>query len=100
MEDWKIFNLISKSLFKSDLFSDFLSIRKIALNEIANFSQIDLLPLKKEIINHSGPFTISDEKIEIRPIDYYYSNAISRASKTMSDCRNININNKKNGTTN
>jgi len=76
MEDWKIFNLISKSLFKSDLFSDFSSIRKIALNEIANFSQIDLLPLKKEIINHSGPFTISDEKIEIRPIDYYYRKAI------------------------
>ena len=100
LEDWKIFNLISKSLFKSDLFSDFLSIRKNALNEIANFSQIDLLPLKKEIINHTGTFKISDEKIEIRPIDYYYSNAISRASKTMSDCRNININNKKNGTTN
>ena len=32
------------------------------------------------------------EKIEIREIDYYFSNAISRASKTMSDCRSIQRN--------
>jgi hypothetical protein len=38
--------------------------------------------------------------MQIRPIDYYYSNAIARASKTMSDCRDIGINNKKNGTNN
>ena len=30
------------------------------------------------------------EKILIKPLDYYYSNSISRASKTMSECRQIN----------
>ena len=39
-----------------------------------------------------------EEKIIIDPIDYYYSNAISRSSKTMNDCRNEKINSKKTGT--
>ena len=49
MEDWKIFNLINNSLYKSNLFDDFLSIRKLALKEIPNFSEIDLLPKKNKI---------------------------------------------------
>ena len=32
--------------------------------------------------------------------DYYFSNVISRASKTMSECRKIKLNNKLNGTEN
>ena len=100
MEDWKIFNLLNKSLNKSNLFDDFLSIRKLALKEIPNFSDIDLLPLKNKVSDSETLSLGENEKIEIKPIDYYYSNAIARASKTMSDCRNININNKKNGTNN
>ena len=30
----------------------------------------------------------SNEKLKIKDQDYYYSNSIARASKTMSDCRN------------
>ena len=30
----------------------------------------------------------SNEKLIIKDQDYYYSNSIARASKTMSDCRN------------
>ena len=40
------------------------------------------------------------EKINIKNIDYYYSNSIARASKTMSDCRIISNDSKKNGTNN
>jgi NADH-quinone oxidoreductase subunit G len=100
MEDWKIFNLISTNLYKSNLFDDFLSIRKLALKEIPMFSEIDLLPLKTLVNDNKASTAGANEKIEIRPIDYYYSNAVARASKTMSDCRNININNKKSGTNN
>ena len=32
------------------------------------------------------------ENIKLNNIDYYYSNAIARASKTMLDCRNSKIN--------
>ena len=37
------------------------------------------------------------EKIVIEPIDYYYTNSISRSSKTMSECRNIRTNGNING---
>ena len=100
LEDWKIFNLISRSLNGSSLFSDFLSIRKLALQEIPNFSEIDLLPKKKKPIKENKSLEASSEKINIKNIDYYYSNSIARSSKTMSDCRNVFNDNKKNGTSN
>jgi NADH-quinone oxidoreductase subunit G len=99
-EDWKIFNIIINKLFKFNLFDDFLSIRKLALKEIPMFAGIDLLPIKNNEIHNETSSTTTNEKIEIRPIDYYYSNAIARASKTMSDCRNVINDNKKNGTNN
>jgi NADH-quinone oxidoreductase subunit G len=98
LEDWKIFNLINHSLNSSNLFSNFLSIRKLALQEIPNFTEVDLLPKKNKLIKTNTLFEASSEKIKIRNIDYYYSNSIARASKTMSDCRNISNDNKKNGT--
>ena len=100
LEDWKIFNLINYSLNNSDLFLDFFSIRKLALQEIPNFLEIDLLPKNKEPIKTKTLLEASSEKIDIKNIDYYYSNSIARASKTMSDCKNISNNNKKNGTDN
>ena len=98
LEDWKIFNLINHSLNSSNLFSDFLSIRKFALLEIPNFSDIDLLPKKNKPIKIQTVSEATNEKIDIKNIDYYFSNSIARASKTMSDCRNVNEENKKNGT--
>ena len=100
MEDWKIFNLINNSLYKSNLHDNFLTIRELALQEIPMFNGIDLLPEKNKEINKETSSMIANERIEIRNIDYFYSNAIARASKTMSDCRNIISNNKKNGTDN
>ena len=100
LEDWKIFNLINYSLNSLDLFSDFSSIRKLALLEIPNFSEIDLLPKYKESVKIKTSLEPTSEKINIKNIDYYYSNTIARASKTMSDCRNISNDNKKNGTNN
>jgi NADH-quinone oxidoreductase subunit G len=100
LEDWKIFNLINHSLNGSDLFLNFLSIRKLALQEIPNFTEIDLLPIKKKPVKANISLELSSEKINIKNIDYYYSNSIARASKTMSDCRNILNDTKKNGTNN
>ena len=37
---------------------------------------------------------ILSEKINIKELDYYYTNAISRASKTMSECRQIKMDSK------
>jgi hypothetical protein len=77
-----------------------LSIRKLALQEIPNFSEIDLLPKSIKPVKVKTLLEASSEKINIKIIDYYYSNSIARASKTMSDCRNISNDNKKNGTNN
>ena len=100
LEDWKIFNLINFSLNSSNLFSNFLSIRKLALQEIPNFSEISLLPKKNKPSKTGSLLEAVSEKIIIKDIDYYFSNSIARSSKTMSDCRNIPNNNKKNGTNN
>ncbi len=100
MEDWKIFDLIYKNLRNSNLFNNFISLRETTIKNIPNFSNLDQLPNKelKKIEKASEYF--ANEKIEIKPIDYYFSNSIARSSKTMSDCRNVLLENKKNGTTN
>ena len=43
-------------------------------------------------------YNFNDEKILVEDIDYYYSNTIARASKTMSECRYERANLKKTGT--
>ena len=43
-------------------------------------------------------YNLNDEKILVEDIDYYYSNTIARASKTMSECRHARSNLKKTGT--
>ena len=40
------------------------------------------------------------ENINVDEVDYYYSNVIARASKTMSECRNNKLYLKKTGTDN
>jgi NADH-quinone oxidoreductase subunit G len=59
-----------------------------------------LLPKKNKPSKTSSLLEAVSEKITIKDIDYYFSNSIARSSKTMSDCRNIPNNNKKNGTNN
>ena len=44
------------------------------------------------------PYDFIDEKIHINEIDYYHSNSIARASKTMTECKNIRFNLIKTGT--
>ena len=100
LEDWKIFNLIYHNLNSSNLFSDFSIVRKLALQEIPNFTEIDLLPKRNKPVRANNALEAISEKINIKDIDYYFSNSITRASKTMSDCRNIFNDNKKNGTNN
>jgi NADH-quinone oxidoreductase subunit G len=100
MENYKIFNLISQKINNYDLYKNSGSLRKEILEILPNFSEIDSLP-KKIISNKeikSSDFV--DEKINIRKIDYYFTNAISRSSKIMSQCREIKKNYLKNGTNN
>ena len=99
-EDWKVFNLISESIEKQNIFKSFNLLRQEAIKSIKNFSDIDHLPKKDKQFNNKINFDFFDEQILINKIDYYYSNSISRASKTMSDCRSARQQINKTGTNN
>ncbi len=100
MEDWKIFNLLYKKLKNEKLFYRYEDLKESAIKEITNFSQVDLLPKKTIRNNQKNQYNFNNEEIIINKIDYYFSNAIARASKTMSDCRKIKSNLLKEGTNN
>ena len=57
-----------------------------------------LYPIIKNVLPND--WMPPEEKIFINPIDYYFSNSISRASKVMSECRSIKIKQLKSGTNN
>ena len=46
-------------------------------------------PISSNIAKKSSPINFVEENILISPIDYYYTNAIARSSKVMSECRKI-----------
>ena len=100
LEDWKIFNLIIKKLIKTENLSNFSLLRKEILNSIPNFTKINELPIYKDSENKKITTNFLSEEILIKELDYFYTNSISRASKTMSECRQINQSPKKTGTDN
>ena len=100
LEDWKIFNLILKKLEKNDKLLNFDSLRKETLSLIPNFTEINELPsFDDSKVTNTSPYFFS-EIIKIRELDYFFTNSISRASKTMSECRQIKQDSKKTGTDN
>ncbi len=89
-EDWEIINNLSELLKRKKIFKN--------KEELVD-SMFNYLNLKKEnsnIILTEGDFV--DEKIIIDNFDYYFSNVIARASKTMTDCHNEKIKLKNTGT--
>ena len=97
LEDWKIFNLILKTLGKNQNIFNFSSLRKEVLNLISNFTKLNELPsFKESTIKNTSPKFLS-EAVKIKELDYFFTNAISRSSKTMSECRQIRHNSKKLG---
>ncbi|MDC0433521.1 NADH-quinone oxidoreductase subunit NuoG [Pelagibacteraceae bacterium] len=100
LEDWKIFNRIIKKIGITENLTNFDQLRKEVLNTIPNFSEINKLPSLSEILNKNIQSNFISEDVTIRELDYYYTNCISRSSKTMSECRQIRQKIKKDGTNN
>ena len=100
LEDWKIFNLILKKMGKNENLLNFDNLRKEVLNLIPNFTKINELPKYKLSGSKKRSSSFFSENINIKELDYYFTNSISRASKTMSECRQIKQNKKKTGTNN
>ena len=100
LEDWKIFNRIIKKLNINEKTSNFDELRKEVFETVPNFSDLNELPKKSAIKTNNIETSFFSEKIFIRELDYYYTNSISRSSKTMSECRQIRQKIKKDGTNN
>ena len=93
-EDWLIINELAEAMNHRKLFNDKDELDSSLLNHInlyieknksINFSNIENLDFNQEILK------VNNE-------DYYYSNAIARASKTMFECKRAKTNLKLTGT--
>ena len=100
LEDWKIFNHIIKKISNKEDLTNFDQLRKDVLSSIPNYNKINNLPKLSEVQDSNVQTNFTSEEVLIRELDYYYTNSISRSSKTMSECRQINKNAKKDGTNN
>ena len=83
-EDWQIINDLSESINKKKLFKNKEELESSMLNYINLL--IDKNLQKEDTIIKN--LTFKDDFLKINNIDYYYSNVIARASKTMFNCRN------------
>ena len=93
-EDWSIINELAENINHRKLFNDKDELDSSLINQIN-------LYLEKDKSKKSSTFNNLDFKKEILKInnrDYYYSNVIARASKTMFECKNAQINLKSTGT--
>ncbi len=89
-EDWEIINNLSELLKRKKIFKN----KEELLDSMFNY-----LNLKSENNNNnSTEATFFDEKIILDNFDYYFSNVIARASKTMTDCHNEKLKLKNTGT--
>ena len=93
-EDWLIINELAEVINNRKLFNDKDELESSMFNFI-NLNKENKANLNSsiEIINN-----FKDEKLSINYKDYYFSNVISRSSKTMLDCHNSKIKIQKTGT--
>ena len=92
-EDWIIINELAESMNHRKLFNDKDELDSSLINQI-NLHIEKNASLKSSIVKD---LVFQNEVIKTDS-DYYYSNVIARASKTMSECRNLKINLKSTGT--
>jgi NADH-quinone oxidoreductase subunit G len=93
-EDWLIINELAESMNHRKLFNDKDELDSSLLNQIKLYIEKD--NLKK--ITNVNDLNFSKEILKIKTDDYYYSNVIARASKTMFECKNAKTNLKSTGT--
>ncbi len=93
-EDWQIINEIAETMNNRKLFND---------KEELESSMFNYLNLKKDkqkeiLTNNSDQKEFENEDLKVELREYYFSNVIAKASKTMIDCNNSKIEIKKTGT--
>ena len=89
-EDWEIINELSELLKRKKIYKN----KEELIDRMMNYLKLD----QKNNNNDKIITEFFSEKIVIDSFDYYYSNVIARASKTMSECRNEKLKVKSTGT--
>jgi len=80
-EDWVVFRDIANIMKKPLHFKNITQLRELIKKQIDKKNNTERVKTKK--------VTFVDKEILIKPIDYYYTNPIARASKVMNECRQI-----------
>ncbi len=86
-EDWKIFQELCMKMKNPIDIKNREELENKIVKEIKLFSDFNELPSEDLNFKKSMKLDFINENINIDSIDYYYTNPISRASKTMSECR-------------
>ena len=93
-EDWQIINEIAETMNNRKLFNDKDELESSMFNYLSLKKEKQKETLKTNI--ETNEFINEDLKVEFK--DYYFSNVVARASKTMLDCNNSKIEVKRTGT--
>ena len=95
-EDWQIINELAEFMNNRKLFND---------KDELESSMFNYLNLQKEKQNNSNnkiittnEYDFKNESLKVTVNDYYFSNVVARASKTMVECNNSKTNLKSTGT--
>ncbi len=93
-EDWQIINEIAETMNNRKLFNDKDELESSMFNYLSLKNEKQKETLKNNI--ETNEFINEDLKVKFK--DYYFSNVVARASKTMLDCNNSKIGVKRTGT--
>ena len=93
-EDWQIINDLAEVMNNRKLFNDIDELE----SSIFNYLKIKQEQKNSDFIEKIEQKTFENEKIKVEFKDYYFSNVVARASKTMFECNNSKLVLKKTGT--
>ena len=93
-EDWLIINELAETMNHRKLFNDKDELDSSLINKINLFVKKNNTKIFKDIKD----LNFKNEVLKINNEDYYYSNVVARASKTMLECKRAKTNLKSTGT--
>jgi len=93
-EDWQIINEIAETMNNRKLFND----KEELESSMFNYLNLKKDKQKENWTNNSDQKEFENEDLKVELREYYFSNVIAKASKTMIDCNNSKIEIKKTGT--
>ncbi len=93
-EDWQVINDLAEVMNNRKLFND----KEELESSMLNYLKIKQEQKSSEFVEKIEQKTFENEKIKVEFKDYYFSNVVARASKTMFECNNSKLVLKKTGT--